>query len=44
MLRQALHASVLQLAHPVTRAALVFECPPPADFAAAWAQVLDGCA
>jgi 23S rRNA pseudouridine1911/1915/1917 synthase len=44
MHRQALHASVLQLAHPVTRAELVFECPPPADFAAAWAQVLGRCA
>jgi 23S rRNA pseudouridine1911/1915/1917 synthase len=41
MVRQALHANVLQLAHPVTRATLVVECPPPADFAAAWAQVLD---
>jgi 23S rRNA pseudouridine1911/1915/1917 synthase len=38
--RQALHATELQLAHPITRAALAFDCPPPADFAAAWAQVL----
>jgi 23S rRNA pseudouridine1911/1915/1917 synthase len=37
--RQALHAVELRLAHPVTRAALTFECPPPPDFAAAWLQV-----
>ena len=37
--RQALHAVELRLAHPVTRAALAFECPPPPDFAAAWLQV-----
>jgi 23S rRNA pseudouridine1911/1915/1917 synthase len=37
--RQALHAVRLQLAHPVTREVLVFECNPPADFAAAWAAV-----
>jgi len=39
MQRQALHAVELRLAHPVTRAALAFECPPPPDFAAAWLQV-----
>jgi 23S rRNA pseudouridine1911/1915/1917 synthase len=39
MLRQALHAVELRLAHPVTRAALAIECPPPRDFAAAWLQV-----
>lgn len=38
--RQALHATALALAHPVTRQLLQFDCPPPADFAAAWAQVL----
>ncbi len=40
MERQALHAFELQFMHPATGAALAFECPPPADFAAAWAQVL----
>jgi 23S rRNA pseudouridine1911/1915/1917 synthase len=40
MTRQALHATELRLAHPVTRAPLVFECAPPADFAAAWARVM----
>ncbi|HSQ72425.1 MAG TPA: RluA family pseudouridine synthase [Rubrivivax sp.] len=39
MARQALHATELRLSHPVTRAPLAFDCPPPADFAAAWAQV-----
>jgi 23S rRNA pseudouridine1911/1915/1917 synthase len=39
MQRQALHAVRLALAHPVTRAPLVFDCAPPADFAAAWVQV-----
>jgi len=39
MQRQALHATELRLAHPVTRLPLAFACPPPADFAAAWAQV-----
>jgi len=42
MTRQALHATELRLAHPVTRAPLAFECRPPADFAAAWARVLGG--
>ena len=37
--RQALHATELRLAHPVTRAPLAFDCAPPADFAAAWAEV-----
>jgi len=41
MARQALHATELRLAHPVTRAPLAFDCQPPADFAAAWAQVFD---
>jgi 23S rRNA pseudouridine1911/1915/1917 synthase len=39
MQRQALHATSLALAHPITREALHFECPPPADFAAAWQQI-----
>ena len=39
MARQALHATHLELAHPVSRAPLVFDCPPPADFAQAWQQV-----
>ncbi len=37
--RQGLHATELRLAHPISRAALVFECVPPADFLAAWQQV-----
>jgi 23S rRNA pseudouridine1911/1915/1917 synthase len=37
--RQALHATELRLSHPVTRAPLAFHCAPPADFAAAWAEV-----
>jgi 23S rRNA pseudouridine1911/1915/1917 synthase len=37
--RQALHATELRLAHPTGGAALAFDCPPPADFAAAWARV-----
>jgi 23S rRNA pseudouridine1911/1915/1917 synthase len=40
MQRQALHATELHLAHPVTRAALRFNCAPPADFAAAWQTVV----
>ena len=32
--RQALHAQRLGLMHPVTRAALAWEAPPPADFSA----------
>jgi 23S rRNA pseudouridine1911/1915/1917 synthase len=37
--RQALHAVRLEFAHPITRVALRFVCPPPPDFARAWAQV-----
>nr|WP_236580343.1 RluA family pseudouridine synthase [Rubrivivax sp. A210] len=40
--RQALHATELRLAHPISGAALAFDCPPPADFAAAWAVVTGG--
>lgn len=39
MQRQALHATELRLAHPVTGVALDFDCTPPPDFLAAWAQV-----
>jgi len=35
--RQALHAAHLAFDHPVTGARLVFDSPPPADFAAALA-------
>jgi len=35
--RQLLHAWRLALKHPVTRDPMVFEAPPPADFAAPWA-------
>ena len=40
LLRQALHATSLALAHPTTREPLHFDCPPPADFAAAWQQIV----
>ena len=36
MTRQALHATELHLAHPITRAALEFVCAPPTDFLRAW--------
>ncbi|HEY0858699.1 MAG TPA: RluA family pseudouridine synthase [Albitalea sp.] len=39
MQRQALHAARLAFDHPASGEALCFECPPPADFAAAWAQI-----
>ena len=39
LVRQALHAARLELAHPLSREALGFSCAPPADFAAAWAEV-----
>ncbi len=42
LVRQALHATALRLAHPFTGVPLAFDCPPPADFAAAWAQVVGG--
>ena len=44
MVRQALHATRLGFAHPVTGAALSFDAPPPADFASAWRNVVDGAA
>ncbi|MDE2372433.1 MAG: RluA family pseudouridine synthase [Burkholderiales bacterium] len=37
--RQALHATELRLEHPISRRRLAFDCPPPADFAAAWAAI-----
>jgi 23S rRNA pseudouridine1911/1915/1917 synthase len=42
MTRQALHATELQLAHPVSAAPLRFACAAPADFACAWNLVKDG--
>jgi 23S rRNA pseudouridine1911/1915/1917 synthase len=42
MRRQALHATRLRLQHPQSGAWLDFDCPPPADFAQAWAQVTGG--
>jgi 23S rRNA pseudouridine1911/1915/1917 synthase len=40
MQRQALHAVRLAFAHPLRGDRLVFDAEPPADFAAAWKQVL----
>jgi 23S rRNA pseudouridine1911/1915/1917 synthase len=40
MSRQALHATKLAFAHPMTGEALSFEAAPPADFASAWNNVL----
>ena len=39
LVRQALHATRLALAHPITAAALAFEEPLPPDMAPAWATV-----
>jgi 23S rRNA pseudouridine1911/1915/1917 synthase len=39
--RQALHASELAFAHPVSGEAMVFQSEPPSDFAHAWRQVVD---
>jgi 23S rRNA pseudouridine1911/1915/1917 synthase len=41
MLRQALHAAVLRLVHPILRTDLAFECEPPADLREAWREVND---
>jgi 23S rRNA pseudouridine1911/1915/1917 synthase len=38
--RQALHATALKFVHPSSGDMLVFSAEPPADFAAAWAQVV----
>ena len=40
MQRQALHATELGLDHPISGAQLLFHCPPPPDFAAAWAALI----
>ncbi len=40
--RQALHATELRLLHPVSGAPIEMNCPPPADFAQAWQQVVHG--
>jgi 23S rRNA pseudouridine1911/1915/1917 synthase len=37
--RQALHAAALRFQHPATGESLAFEAVPPADLAAAWAEV-----
>ncbi|CAN5534776.1 RluA family pseudouridine synthase [soil metagenome] len=39
--RQALHAHRLSFEHPATGERLHFEAAPPADFKAAWSQVID---
>jgi 23S rRNA pseudouridine1911/1915/1917 synthase len=39
MQRQALHATELNFIHPISGEFLEFSCEPPADFAAAWAQI-----
>lgn len=41
MQRQALHATRLAFAHPITGEALAFESQPPADFMQAWRQVAE---
>jgi 23S rRNA pseudouridine1911/1915/1917 synthase len=40
MQRQALHATKLEFAHPIGGEALSFHVETPADFAAAWARVV----
>ncbi len=42
MERQALHATRLAFAHPATGEIVTLDAPPPADLAAAWAQVHSG--
>ncbi len=39
MQRQALHAFLLALAHPVSGQAMQFLCPPPSDFLQAWSTL-----
>jgi 23S rRNA pseudouridine1911/1915/1917 synthase len=39
LVRQALHAARLAFVHPASGEALVFEAPPPGDFAAAWTRI-----
>ena len=38
--RQALHATRLAFAHPISGQPMAFDAPPPADFASAWRNVL----
>ncbi len=40
--RQALHATRLEFAHPASGQSMAIDCPPPIDFAQAWAQVAKG--
>jgi 23S rRNA pseudouridine1911/1915/1917 synthase len=40
MTRQALHATQLGFTHPIDGRPLLFDCPPPADFARAWQSVV----
>ena len=42
MTRQALHATRLGFVHPVSGAPMSFDAPPPADFASAWRNVVEG--
>jgi 23S rRNA pseudouridine1911/1915/1917 synthase len=44
MTRQALHATRLGFAHPVTGAPLAFDAAPPVDLASAWRNVEQGAA
>ncbi len=40
MQRQALHATHLAFAHPVSGRAMAFDCAPPPDMAAAWGRLM----
>lgn len=42
MARQALHATRLGFAHPVTGEQMTFDVAPPADLASAWRNVVEG--
>jgi 23S rRNA pseudouridine1911/1915/1917 synthase len=42
LVRQALHATRLRFAHPVTQVPLAFEAPLPADLAPAWLHITAG--
>ncbi len=44
MTRQALHATRLGFAHPLTGVAMAFDAAAPADLASAWRNVVDGSA
>jgi 23S rRNA pseudouridine1911/1915/1917 synthase len=41
LVRQALHAVRLELRHPISGTALVFDSAPPPDFATAWDAIVD---